>query len=330
VQQYSIDVQRELPAGIALEVGYVGSHATHLFLTQNQDLLLPSFFSQGTALNQQVPNPFYNNGGSGVIGTANIQRYQLDLRFPTFSAVNFTNTDAGKSIYDSLVVIGRKRFSRGFTFLSTFTWSIKKDVAPGQNPFNLAAEYSLSTDDVPLRWTSGFTFDLPFGKGTALLHNGTALNYAVGGWSINGTAIIQSGFALPITQSTNLNSAFGYPAQRPNATGLPPATSGSLEQRLGNYINPAAFSQAPQFTFGNVARLIPLYGPGLATWDLSLFKAIPIRERLNAEFRFEMLNAFNTPEFSNPNTAFGSNAFGKITSQVNLGRELQMALRFAF
>ena len=112
----------------------------------------------------------------------------------------------GKSIYDSLVAIGRKRFSHGFTFLSALTWSIKKDVAPGQNPLNLAAEYSLSTDDVPLRWTSGFTFDLPFGKGKAFLNNGTALNYAVGGWSINGTAIIQSGFPLPITQSTNLNS----------------------------------------------------------------------------------------------------------------------------
>src|SRR6202012_3059733 len=123
---------------------------------------------------------------------------------------------------------------------------------------------------------TGFSVDLPFGKGKAFLNHGTLLNYAVGGWSINGTGIIQSGFPLPITNSTNLNAAFGYPSQRPNATGVSPATPGSLEQRLNNYINVAAFAQAPEFTFGNVSRQISLYGPGLATWDMSLFKAIPI------------------------------------------------------
>ena len=330
VQQYSLDVQQELPAGIALEVGYVGSHATHLPLTLNQNTLLPSFFSQGTALNQQVANPFYNNGGTGVIGTPNLQQYQLDLRYPTFSQVNYSNTDAGKSVYDSLVVVGRKRFDHGVTFLSAFTWSILKDVAVGQNPYNLALDYSLSANDVPLRWSNGFTYELPFGKGKAWLGNGAALNYLVGGWSINGTGIIQSGFPLAITQSNNLNGAFGYTSQRPNATGVSPSTPGSREERLNNYINPAAFSQAAEFTFGNVGRLIPLYGPGFATWDMSLFKKIPIRERLNAEFRFEMLNAFNSPQFSNPNTSFGSNSFGKITSQANLGREIQLGLRFAF
>jgi trimeric autotransporter adhesin len=330
VQQYSFDIQQELPAGIVLEVGFVGSHGTHLPLNINMNTLPTSFFSEGAALNQQVANPFYGNGGTGVIGTPNLQQYQLNLPYPTFSAVNYTNSDLGKSVYDSMVAIGRKRFSQGLTFISSFTWSILKDNAVGQNPFNLAADYSLSTNDVPLRWSNGFTYELPFGKGKHWLSNGTALNYVVGGWSINGTGIIQSGFPLAITQSNNLNGAFGYTSQRPNATGISPATSGSQGYRLDNYINPAAFSEAPQFTFGNVGRLIPLYGPGFATWDMSLFKKIPIYEQVNAEFRFEMLNAFNTPQFANPNTTFGSNSFGKITSQANLGREIQMGLRFVF
>ena len=330
MQQYSLDVQQELPAGIVLEVGYVGSHGTHLPLTINMNTLPPAFFSQGSALNQQVANPFYAHGGTGVIGTPNIQQYQLDLPYPTFSAVNYSNVDAGKSVYDSMVVMARKRFSKGLTFSSNFTWSILKDVAVGQNPFNLAADYSLSTNDVPRRWANGFTYELPFGNGKPWLSNGRTANYLVGGWSINGTGILQSGFPLAITASTNLNGAFGYPGQRPNATGVSPSTSGSTVSRLNNYINAAAFSQPAEFTFGNVGRTIPLFGPGFATWDLSLFKNIPIYERVKAEFRFEMLNAFNTPQFANPNTSFGSNSFGKITSQVNLGREIQMALRFVF
>jgi hypothetical protein len=330
VQQYSFDVQQELPAGIVLEVGYVGSHGTHLPLTVNVNTLPVAFFAQGSALNQQVANPFYGHGGTGVIGTPNIQQYQLDLPYPTFSSVNYSNVDAGKSVYDAMVVMARKRFSNGLTFTSNFTWSILKDLAVGQNPFNLAADYSLSTNDVPRRWANGFTYELPFGHGKPLLSNGRTVDYLVGGWSINGTGILQAGFPLAITASNNLNGAFGYPGQRPNATGASPSTDGSTVARLNNYINAAAFSQPAEFTFGNVGRTIPLYGPGFVTWDMSLFKNIPIYERVKAEFRFEMLNAFNTPQFANPNTSFGSNSFGKITSQVNLGREIQMALRFVF
>jgi len=104
-------------------------------------------------------------------------------------------------------------------------------------------------------------------------------------------------------------------------------TSGNLHDRLNGYIKPAAFSIAPQFTFGNVARILEMRGPGLAQWDMSLFKNIPIHERLSAQFRFEALNAFNTPYFGGPNNAFGTAAFGRITSQVNIARQLQLALK---
>lgn len=104
-------------------------------------------------------------------------------------------------------------------------------------------------------------------------------------------------------------------------------TSGNLHERLNGYINPAAFSTAPQFTFGNLARILEMRGPGLAQWDMSLFKNIPIRETLSAQFRLEALNAFNTPYFGGPNNAFGTSAFGRITSQVNIARQLQLALK---
>jgi hypothetical protein len=128
----------------------------------------------------------------------------------------------------------------------------------------------------------------------------------------------------------NQNSAIGALVQRPNATGVSPVVSGSPEDRVNGYINPAAFSLAPAYTFGNVARSIPYYGPGQALWDISLFKSFRVRERFQGQFRAEALNAFNTPDFANPNTQFGSANFGKLVYQANLPRELQLGLRFTF
>jgi hypothetical protein len=99
---------------------------------------------------------------------------------------------------------------------------------------------------------------------------------------------------------------------------------------LAGYIDPAAFSIAPAFTFGNLSRTIPMRGPGQANWDLSLFKTVRIKERVSLQFRAEALNAFDTPLFRNPNTAFGSGSFGAITSQANFPRLLQLGGRIAF
>ena len=347
VEQYSFDVQRQLPGGMALEVGFVGSKSAHLTLGSpnlNINALNPALLSQGAALTASVANPFYNNGGTGVVGTAKVQASQLLLPYPTFSTINYQFSDNNKAKYYSLIVKGQKRLSNGLTFLSAFTWSRNWDessagagntlnsgaVAP-QNPFNMAAEYSFSNVDSPLRWTTSFSYELPFGKGQKFANTSNLiLSNIVGGWSLNATSIFQTGFPLQISQSKNFNSSFGYASQRPNATGVSPVTSGSLESRLGNYINPAAFTNAPQFTFGNISRTIPIRGPGQANWDMSLFKTFTIKERVKSQFRFEALNAMNTPLFYAPNTSFGSSTFGQITQQANFSRELELALRFAF
>jgi hypothetical protein len=152
----------------------------------------------------------------------------------------------------------------------------------------------------------------------------------IGGWSFNTVGVMHTGFPLQISQSTNNNSIFGYASQRPNATGTTPVTSGSLEDRLNSYINPAAFSTAVRGTFGNLARTINMRGPGQVNFDASLFKNFAITEQVKGQFRLEALNATNTPLFYGPNVAFGSGSFGKITSQANFARQLQMALRFSF
>jgi len=195
--------------------------------------------------------------------------------------------------------------------------------------YNLSREWALSSIDTPLRFTTAFTWELPFGKGKKYLNSNKWLDYAVGGWQINNVMVYQTGFPLFIYQQ-NLNSVIGTGEQRPNATGISPSMPGSVEQRIYGYINPAAFSQAPAFTFGNASRSIPYYGPGTKNWDSSLFKDFTIRERLKGEFRLETLNTFNSPQFANPNTQFGTASFGKITYQANLPRQLQLGVRFMF
>jgi hypothetical protein len=349
VQQYSLDIQRELPFGIAIELGYVGSHTTHLTISSgsiNINALNPTLLSMGSALNASVPNPYYGHGGTGIIGTANVARYQLLLPFSAFGSVSQIYNDYNHARYDSAIIKAQKRFSRGLTFLSTLTYSRNSDASSGgigngtlnsggssgpQNPYNPLAEYSRSNFDTPLRFSSSFTYDLPFGKGKMFANTSSrALDYAIGGWTLNGVSVFQSGFPLQVVDTKNFNSSFGYAVQRPNATGISPVTSGSLESRLGGYYNPAAFSTAPQYTFGNVSRTLPYRGPGQVNWDVSLFKTVNIKERVKAQFRLEALNAMNTPLFAAPNGSFGSANFGKITTQVNFSRQLQMALRFSF
>jgi hypothetical protein len=347
IQQYSVDIQRELPFGIALEVAYIGSHSTHLTLgsaSLNINALNPSLLSMGSALNTSVANPYYGHGGSGIVGTATVAEYQLLLPFSEFGSVSEQYNGYNHARYDSGVLKAQKRFSKGLTFLSTLTYSRNNDASSGgagngtlnaggggpQNPYNLAAEYGRSNFDTPLRFSTSFSYELPVGRGKKFVNNNKALDYAIGGWTVNGVSIFQTGFPLQVTDSKNFNSAYGYAVQRPNATGVSPVTSGSLEDRLNDYINPAAFSTAPQYTFGNVSRTLPMRGPGQVNWDLSIFKTVSIKERLKAQFRLEALNATNTPLFAAPNTSFGSSTFGKITTQVNFSRQLQMALRFSF
>jgi hypothetical protein len=86
----------------------------------------------------------------------------------------------------------------------------------------------------------------------------------------------------------------------------------------------------PQRTFGNLSRTLDMRGPGQANWDLSVFKSVHMTERFKGQFRAEALNAFNTPMFAGPNTSLGASSFGKITSQVNFSRMIQLGLRLFF
>jgi hypothetical protein len=340
VQQFSLDVQRQLPGSFVLSTGYIGSRGIHLVQDgRNANQLHDSYLSLGTALNSNVANPMYNKGGALSVGNPTIPLSQSLLAFPQFTGVTINSAPTNHSRYDAFYAKVQRRFAAGMTILSTYTWSRSMDMGfgsvgntyssvPGgpQSVYNLAAEYGLSAQSTPHRLSMAMTYELPFGKGKAMLANNKLLDYAIGGWSANFVSVLQSGYPLAITQSNN-NSVLGASTQRPNATGTSASVDAPFAKRLDGWINPAAFTVAPQFTYGNVSRVIPLRGPGQVNFDVSIFKTFTLVEGLKAQFRAESLNVTNTPMFYGPNTNVSNNAFGTITSQANYPRLIQIGVR---
>jgi hypothetical protein len=343
VHQYSLDIQREIPLGIVVQSGFSGSISHNLIQgtpSININQLPDQYFSMGSKLAAKVANPFYGTAG-GVVNLAGTTtpQYQLLLPYPEFGSVSISSTDQGHALYYAFFTKAQKRLGHGLNLLTTVTWSRNENDSNAssntyqgsgsgeQDYYNRAAEWGLSIVNTPWRWTSAINYQLPFGKGRQFLSSNRWLDLAVGGWSLNTQFTMQTGFPIAISQS-NLNSAEGTGGQRPNATGVSPATTGSLEQRLGGYINPLAFTQAPAYTFGNVSRTIPMRGPGQASTDFSMNKTFDVYENFKAQFRFEVFNLTNTPLFDGMNTTFGSATFGQITNQANYPRIVQLGLRF--
>ncbi|HKX26426.1 MAG TPA: TonB-dependent receptor [Blastocatellia bacterium] len=343
VQQYSFDLQRELPAGVALTLSYVGSRGTQLNLgsindsTINLNQLTPQTLSRYTAaqLTERVANPFYGVAGAGALSnTATVERRQLLRPFPQFADILVHGAGGGKSFYNSLTIKAQKRLRKGVGFLTSYTFSKLLDNVVGQanfygtavvgplNTYNLAGEYGLSSFDTPHRFIVSGSYDLPFGKGKR------RLDRVIGGWQINAIGTYQSGFPVAVTQATNNTLAYSR-LQRPNlVAGVSAATSGSTQDRIDGYLSPAAFTAAATGIFGNAPRTLGVRTPApQQTWDLGLLKNTRIFQRLKAQFRLEAINAFNTPVFRLTNTAFGNANFGKITSQANFPRTVQVSVR---
>ncbi len=343
-QSYSADIQQELPHGFALKIGYVGGHGRNQPNSLNINQLSDNYFSLGSAaLTNKVPFKF---AGTGAWSTAN-QPYNQSLRpFPQFTTITDSVSD-GITNFNALNVKVQKLFSNGLTILGAFTWASNWDNLWGAsstlNPLisnnngaqdvnNIHSEYARSINNIPKRTTLALTYELPFGHGKQFLSGANRwMDLAVGGWTFNNIMIVQDGAPLPISQTTNSNSAFGNLGTRPSLVpGVNPCYSGRPQDRLNAYFNPAAFTTTPAGSYGNSPRTLNCYGPGYANFDLSLNKSFHVTERVNAEFRAEALNAFNTPQFNGPNLAADSSTAGKITGTLGFPRLVQLGGRLTF
>jgi len=349
VHQYSFDIQRQLPGGFNFSVAFVGSMARHLqqnAATLNIDQLNPAYFSMGNALLNQVPNPYYGltipfqTGSPGFFSSSTVSQAQLLMPYSAYTSVGEGNPTDAKARYQSYVFRVEKRFSGGLSLLAHLTAAKTLDMNTTsgtqfsstngffvQNAYDYNAEYSLAAQNTPRRFVSVVTYELPFGKGKRFANSNNLANYVVGGWQINLITTIQAGFPLSVNQPNN-NAFAGTGGQRPNTTGTSPEVSGSPEDKMNQYLNPAAFVLAPAFTFGAVSRTLSDRAPGANNWDISLFKSVRIKERVTAQFRAESVNLTNHPRFDPPNgLTLGSGAFGQITQQANFPRFVQLGAR---
>jgi trimeric autotransporter adhesin len=362
VHQYSADLQYELPNGSVVSAGYVGSRSENLSVggtnsnTVNINQLDSSFFSMGSALNEEVPNPMFGNPAFGSLGLQEfVARGQLLRPYPQFLDIFAHQVSAGIARYDSMVFKFEKRITRGWGANINYTFSRSRDNLFGEvNYFsnnsnslaraldntNLGAEFSPSVIEAPHRLNISGLYELPFGKGKKFLNTNGPADWFLGGWQVSAIGSYQSGFPVVITQD-NINSGLFGSFQRPVVVG-DPKTSGSTEDRLNNWFNINAWELAPQFTFGDEPRTnTRVRTPFKQNWDIAFQKNQRLSERFTLQLRAEIINAFNNPNFLGPNTRWrplnpgeeqsdSTYTFGKITQVGGFPRLLQWMVRVQF
>jgi len=348
MQQWNVNVQRELPGRIVFEAAYIGSKGTRLLAGESGVPLsqLPeSFLSLGTQLQDQVPNPFFGiiTNPSSPLRFETVARGRLLRPYPQYNGVNAFRVPYGSSIYHGATFRADKRFSNGLSFLTGYTWNRLIDdvsttvgflgqASTRQNAYDLKAERAIGSQDIRHRLVSSFVYELPFGSGKRFgQHWNAAANRVLGGWQINGIVTFQSGLPLIVTQGQN-NVGLFNPTQRPTWNGNDANLSGSTNDKLAKWFDTSAFAITPAFTWGNTPRVMPnLRADGVKNFDLSLFKNNSFDGgRFNAQFRAELFNAFNRVQFNPPATRVDSSDFGVVSSQANGPRQVQLSVKLMF
>jgi hypothetical protein len=238
----------------------------------------------------------------------------------------------GNSSYNAMVWKVEKRFSKGLSFLSAFTWSHTIDDLLESNnnttgdgavvPWNVELNRGNSYSDIRRQWAFSAAYELPFGRGKAWLNRGGVVHALVGGWQLASLVSIRSGIPFTVVTSGGITNAGG--ADRPNRIGSGNLTSD--QQTIDHWFNTAAFVVQPQYTYGNSGRNI-LFGPGLRNLDLSLSKSFAITESKRLQFRAESFNFTNTPAFGQPGATLNGLGVGQITSAGD-PRRIQFGLKF--
>lgn len=361
VQQWSADVQRQLPGNMALKLSYLGSHGDHLNLGAQADArvninqLDPKFLSLGSSLLDPVANPFYGivsipnttacAGASSDTGQC-VQRRQLLRPFPQFGDVNARQMTAGRSNYSAAVIELERRVHNGWGGRFSYTYSVLKDNqwaqqnffsksradsngAFPQNSYDLNAEYSYSIVDVPHRLVLAPIVELPFGEGKPWMNKGVG-SAILGGWTLAAIIDFESGFPIAIEQnSINANDFSGQ--QRPNIASGSANTSGSREDRFNNWLDPSAFTITPPFTLGNAPRTLnDVRTPTRNNTDMVISKDVRLTGEAKGQFRVEILNLTNTVKVRGPEQRLGRSSFGLITSQAGFMRIFQLTFRMTF
>jgi hypothetical protein len=332
-QEYNLNSQIALGRDYLLEVGYVGTRSLHMAgCTEFNQALLAS-----------PANPI--NGETTNTAANVIQR----LPFAGISPGSLSCESSFDSNYNSLQTSVTKRLSHGLQFLGSYTWSRNLDQTSGSSGSEVFETHLITNDQTNFRQAYGPTdFDRTHRAVLSLVYSPSIgrnvqgiLRRALIDWQISGLLVAQSGTPITILDD-NAGTVYGnYPFEnRAQLSGLKPSTGGSLYARaIGGYLNPAAFTSAPEALngtgpsdtdFGNSGVGL-VRGPGQRNIDMALERAFPIAEAHSIHMRAEFFNLTNTANFSNPNSSISSGAaFGVITSTANNPRIIQLALKYRF
>jgi hypothetical protein len=334
MQRWSLGVQHELPSRVLVDVGYVGNRGTHTGIGQSFNFVPRQYWStlpvrdQATInfLSANVANPFQDL----LPGTARngpfIARSDLLVRYPQFSAVNLNNQPIGFTWYHSLQTRVEKRTTRGASAGLSWTWSKLMQATGRLNPFDDQLEHVIANIDRTHRLSLDWIYELPVGRGKRYGHAlHPVLQQFLGGWRVAGIYSAQSGIADGLA-----DVPFTGPFQATDL--LLPENQRGPDHYYNTNIN---LNRDPRQAFvWHVRTLSTRFGAvrtdGLNVWDISLAKDFALREAMKLKFEGQFLNAFNHPVFAAPVGSPTNSDFGKITSQLNLPRNIQLTLRFVF
>lgn len=373
--EYSLHLQHQIGKWL-FELGYSHNKTYNIYQGRNRNMpsfslwqqyLAPQFDSTGRPLdtlawNTLVPNPF--RGLPGVTGSIassqSIALNQLLNPNPLLGGITENDNGLGKNQYDAMLAKVERRFSKGLSMITSFTWSkLFEDTSLlGPEISGPLVEHKLGGEDRPFHLSIAPIYDLPFGRGRRFGGNmNRVMDAFVGGWELAGNYNIQSGvpvvfgtdsfftgkdFALP-KDKQSLNEWFDttqflpFPSKNTDISKYP-AWTGIQNLPGYNYV-PApgdSIKNGVYQDFSNYVRRYPTrWGDVRASRvneaNVSMNKTLHFNERVRLQFRFEVFNLFNHPRFAAPDTNPGSSTFGRVTpSQQNSARTVQLGARLRF
>jgi len=308
VDQWNLGIDQQLGKASILSLAYVGSHDNRL---------------DNGGLNNTATYP-----GPGDAATVASRR-----PYPYITATNYDDS-TGNSNYNALQARLSSTSHNGLTYLISYTWSKSIDLgcsgafgAEGctiQNPYDAAADRSVSGFDLTNIFSGSVIYNLPFGRGGQFNPSNRIVGYAIGGWQINAIVNMNSGTPYYVTYNGDLANT-GNDFVKADVIGNTTPAQRSAQE----WIDPASFATPAPYTFGTMGRN-SLRSDWNKDLDMSIFRTFPLFERLNMEFRAEAFNLTNTAVFAIPNNVINAPNFGVVTSTANTPRELQVAVKFNF
>ena len=322
---FSLGIQRELAPSVVLQVQYVGS----LGWDQNDDRAINTL-----PLANQDPaspgNPYYDREGVSN-GSLNANVYR---NYPGFGGIEQEENETNFK-YNSFQAGVRMENRHGLTVQVAYTYGhnldeVSNDLNGLSNPYNPKYDYGSDTSfDRRHIFNVNYIYVLPFYAKSS----NTLLREVVGGWSISGITVAQSGLPLYITYTGNDTLGLGGGTNnRPDLV-----SKVSYPKKVGGWFSTSSFADplAPwnggaNQGFGTAGK-DSVVGPGLFNWNLSLFKSIPLtsHEGPKIELRFESFNTFNHTSFQGVDTGSHDGNFGQVTSDYS-PRTLQLGGKFKF